>query len=182
MKRTNYLVTRSERLVGVALPRTAPARLRGPLAALLGSLALVGALDGVQVTRLASTAHEGRLAADRLAAGEGAVLRVRAVENDVVRLRGLVQRVTEIRRSGPAQAGALAALGNGVPADAWLASIRVEHGGYTVEGRGARLSAVGTTMAALASVPAAGAARLLDVHDRADRSGVSYAISLEKRQ
>ncbi len=182
MKRINYLVSRSERLVGVALPSGVPARVRRPLAALAGALALVAALDGLQAVRLARATDAGRLAAERLAGSERAVQRVRAVESDVVRLRAIVQRVAAIRRSGPAQAGAIAGLGNAVPGDAWLSSIRVEHGGYTLEGRGARLSAVGTLMAALAGAPAGGAARLLDVHDQADRSGVSYAIALERQR
>ncbi len=152
VKRINYLVTRSERLVGVALPTHgagSPAAARSPRwsARWRSSAGCTACRRRGSRTRRARAA----LAAERLAAGDGAVQRVRAVENDVVRLRGLVQRVAEIRAPGRPQAGALAAIGNGVPADAWLASIRVEHGGYALEGRGARLSAVGTTMAALAS-------------------------------
>jgi Tfp pilus assembly protein PilN len=179
VKRINYVVTRSERLFGVALPTTVAVRLRRPLAALAGALLLVGALHGVQQARLADAARTAAFDAERLAATDGAVRRVRAVEHDVGRLRALVARVNDIQGSGPLHAAALAAIGDRLPSDAWLSAIRAEHGGFALEGRGARLSAVGATLGALATLPAAGGARLLAVHGDRDQAGVSYAIALE---
>lgn len=182
MKRIDYVVTRGERLFGVAPPRTVPPRLRRPLGALAGALLLVGALHAVQDLRLAHAARTAALDARRLAATDAAVGRVRAVETDLARLRGLVRRVDEIQRSGARQAAAIAAIGDRVPGDAWLSAIRTEHGGFALEGRGARLSAVAATMAALATLPEGGGARLLDVHGERDRADVSYAIVLETHE
>ena len=182
MKRINHHVTRAERLVGVPLPRRIAPQLRGPLAGLVGALALVGALHGVQQARLAEAARATDLYAERLAATELALRRVQAVEHDVARLRGLVRRVDEIQRSGALQAARIAAIGNRLPGDAWLTAIRAEHGGFAVEGRGARLSAVGATLAALGTLPASGGARLLDVHGDHDRPGVAYALALDPRR
>ncbi len=181
MRRINYLVTRGERLIGVPLPTTVAPPLRPPLLALACSLLAVGALHGVQHARLADAARSAAVDAERLAATDAAVRRVRTVENDVVRLRALERRVAEIRRSGALRASAVAAIGNRVPNDAWLSAIRAEHGGFALEGRGASLSAVGTTLTALAVLPAAAGARLLDVHGDRDHTGVSYAIGLETR-
>jgi Tfp pilus assembly protein PilN len=182
VKRINYLVTRSERLFGVALPRTVAVRLRRPLSGLAGALLLVGVLHAVQHLRLADVAHTAALDAERLAATDVALRRVQAVENDVVRLRALVRRVDDIQRSGARHAAAIAAIGNRVPGDAWLSAIRAEHRGFALEGRGARLSAVAATMAALATLPAARGARLLDVHGDRDQVGVTYAIALETHE
>lgn len=182
MKRINYVVTRGERLFGVALPRTVAPRLRRPLCALAGALLLVGALHGVQQLRLAGAARTAALDAQRLAATDAAVRRVRAIENDVARLRALARRVDDVRRSGARHAATIAAIGNRVPGGAWLSAIRAEHGGFALEGRGARLSAVAATMAALATLPASGGVRLLDVRGERDRTGVTYAIALEMHE
>jgi Tfp pilus assembly protein PilN len=181
VKRINYLVSRSERLLGVPLPTTVAPPLRPPLLALACALLVVGALHGVQQARLADAERAAAVDAERLAATEVAVRRVRVVEDDVVRLRALVRRVAEIQRSGTQRASAVAAIGNRIPGDAWLSAIRTEHGGFALEGRGASLSAVGTTLTALAVLPAAAGARLLDVHGDRDHTGFSYAIGLEIR-
>jgi Tfp pilus assembly protein PilN len=182
MRRVNYLPSWSERHVGVALPSLVRAELRAPLAAFAGSIALAGVLWAAQAARAHAADADGAVLAARVAAAQFAVTRVRGVERDVVRMRALAERVETIRRSGPQRANEIAALGNRLPADAWLSSLRADRGTLAVEGHSARLAAVGTTIASLAALPAYGSARLVAVHDDPVRSGVTYALSLEPRR
>jgi Tfp pilus assembly protein PilN len=181
MRRINYLPSWSERHIGVALPALA-AELRAPLVALAGAIALAGVLWAVQATRLRAAEHDGAAIAERLAAMQLDVARVRTVERDVERFRALDERVEALRRSGAARANEIAALGNRLPPDAWLSSLRADRGTLALEGHSARLAAVGTTLASLAALPAYGAARLVAVHEDPARSGVTYALSLEPRR
>ncbi|HWT06907.1 MAG TPA: hypothetical protein VN224_14180 [Xanthomonadales bacterium] len=179
MKRINYLPSWSERHIGVALPSPVTAELRAPVFALGGAIALAGALWAVQATRLHAAEHDGAVYAERLAVTQVDVARVRAVERDVERLRTLGERVDAVRRSGALRANEIAALGNRLPADAWLSSLRVDRGTLAIEGHGARLAAVGTTIASFAALPAYRTARLVAVHEDPVRSGVTYALTLE---
>ncbi|HEV2737768.1 MAG TPA: hypothetical protein VGU66_04220 [Candidatus Elarobacter sp.] len=179
MRRINYLPSWSERHIGVALPSVVAAELRAPLAAFAGSLALAGVLWGMQATRLHAAESDGAVYAERLAAAQPEIARVRAIERDVERLDALGDRVATIRRSGATRANEMAALGNRLPADVWLSSLRADRGTLAVEGHGARLAAVGTAIASLATLPPYGAARLVAVHEDPVRSGVTYALALE---
>ena len=180
MRRINYLPSWSERHIGIALP-VVVAELRTPLVALAGAVALAGVLWGVQSTRLHAAERDGAVYAERLAATQLDVVRVRAVERDVARLRALGERVDTIRRSGALRANEIATLGNRLPPDAWLTSLRADRGTVAVEGHGARLAAVGTTIASLAALPAYRTAGLVAVHEDPARSGVTYALSLEPK-
>jgi Tfp pilus assembly protein PilN len=181
MRRINYLRSWSERRIGIALPSLVAAELRGPLAAFAGSLALTGVLWGVQDTRLHGAERAGAAYAERLAATQGDVARVRAVEREAARLQTLSERVETLRRSGALRANEIAAIGNRLPADVSLSSLRADRGTLAVEGRGARLAAVGTTIASLALLPAYRTARLVAVHEEPMRSGVTYALVLEPK-
>ncbi len=181
MRRINYLPSWSERHIGIALPSLVAAELRVPLAALAASIALAGVLWGVQSTRLHAAERDGAAYAERLAATQLDVARVRAIERDVARFTALGERIETTRRSGALHANEIAALGNRLPADAWLSSLRADRGTFAVEGHGARLAAVGTTIATLATLPAYRAARLVAVHEDPVRAGVTYALSLEPK-
>ena len=181
MRRINYLSSWSERHIGVALPSPLSAELRAPAAALAGAIALAAVLWGVQETRLRAAERDGVAYAERLAATQLDVTRIRAVERDVERMTTLAERVDTVRRSGTLRANEIAALGNGLPADAWLSSLRTDRGAVAVEGHGTRLAAVGTTIASLAALPAYRAVRLVAVHEDPARSGVTYALSLEPK-
>ncbi len=181
MRRSNYLPSWSERHIGVALPSLAM-ELRVPLAALAGSIALTGVLWGVQSTRLHGAERDGAVYAERLASMQLDVARVRAVERDADRLDALASRVATIRRSGAVRANEIAVLGNRLPRDAWLSSLRADRGTLALEGHSARLAAVGTTIASLAALPAYGTARLVAVHDDPVRAGVTYALALEPKR
>jgi hypothetical protein len=182
VRRINYLISRWERLAGVTPPPSIAPALRGPLVALFGSLALVGALHGVQQARLQSVERDGEIESARLAASQAALRGVGVIESDVARLRMLADHVSGVRRSGAERASEIAAIGNRIPADASLSAVRVEHDGYALEGHGARLAVVGSTMAALGTLPASAGARLLSVQDDTLRHGVSYAIALEMKR
>ena len=179
MKRIDYLPSWSERHIGVALPSVVAAELRAPLVAFAGSLALAGVLWGVQATRLHDAEADGTVYAERLTATQTDVARVHAVERDVERLEALARRVATVRRSGALRANEIAEVGNRLPADAWLSSLRADRGTLAIEGHGARLDAVGAAIASLASLPAYGATRLVAVHEDPVRSGVTYALALE---
>jgi len=182
MKRINYLVSWSERYAGITLPAALAPELRAPVAVLACSLALVAVLGAVQHARFAAVERDGAEYARRLAATQATVARVRAVESEVARLRALDARIREIRRSGPARASEIAALGNRLPADAWLTAVRADRTALTLEGHGARLSAVGRTIASLAALPPYAGARLVSVHEDPVRRGVTYALALDPRR
>ena len=182
MKRINYLLSSSERYTGVTLPPALAPELRAPVVVLACSLALVVVLWAVQHARIAAAERDGAEYARRLAATEISIARVRAVEKDVVTLRALDERIREIRRSGPARASEIAMLGNRLPADAWLTAVRADRTALAVEGHGARLSAVGRTIASLAALPPYAGARLISVHEDPVRRGVAYALALEPRR
>ena len=182
MKRINYLVSWSERRLGIALspPRSPAPRPAG--VAFGASLALMAALWGVEEARLRAADGIGAGYVERLAASALDVARERAVERDVQRLRDLRDRIAVIRRSGAVSAGEIAALGNQLPADAWLTSLHADRAALMLEGRSARLSAVGTTISALVHLPAYEGARLVAIHQDPRHAGVTYAIALETRR
>lgn len=178
MRRINYLPSWSERHVGVALP-VITAELRAPLGALAAATALAGVLWAVQAVRLHTAETDGAAFGARLAAAQLDITRVHALERDVAQLQTLGERVDALRRSGAQRANEIVTLGNGLPADAWLSTLRADRGALAVEGRGARLAAVATTIASLAALPAYRSARLIAVHEDPARAGVTYALSLE---
>ncbi len=182
MRRINYLVSWSERSIGLALPTGISPALRIPLIALGAAMALVALLWAVQTTRLRAAERDGTVYANRLAAADMSAARVRVLEHDVAQLRSLSDRVAHIRGSGDAQASEIAALGNRLPNDVWLTSLRVDRGVLALEGRSARLVAVGTAMDALAGLPGYAGARLVAVRAEPARSGVTYSLELERRR
>jgi Tfp pilus assembly protein PilN len=182
VRRIDYAVSWSERRLGVALPAAIPPSLRAPLAALICSVAFVVVVWAVQHARLRAAERDGAGLARQLAASERDVAAVRAVERDVTRLRALAERIAAIRGSGTARANEIAVVGNRLPHDAWLTSLHADRGTLALEGHGARLDAVGTTIAGLARLPSYAGVRLISVHDDPVRAGVTYAVALEPRR
>lgn len=183
MRRINYLVSPAERLIGIALPRRVPATLHEPFAALVSALALIGVLHGVQQARLATAMRDGRALAERLAQSEARVARVRIVEDEVAGLTALSRRIAELEGTGTASASELAAIGNRIPRDARLSTIRSEAGGgYAIDGSGSGLGVVGRTMASLADLHTFTGVRLVAIHDDRGRSEVSYSLVLERKR
>ncbi|MDB5072723.1 MAG: hypothetical protein JWM87_3834 [Candidatus Eremiobacteraeota bacterium] len=182
MRRINYLVTWSERRIGLALPPAIPPALRAPLAALLCSIAFIAVVWGVQHARLRAAERDGAELARQLARSEREIATIRAIERDVTRLRTLAERIATVRGSGTARASQIAVIGNRLPHDAWLTSLHADHAALALEGRGARLGAVAAAIAGLAQLPSYTGARLVSVHDDPSRTGVTYAIALEQRR
>lgn len=180
MRRIDYVVSLSERHAGVTLRFDLTPALRAPLAVLACSLALVGLLWTVQHVRLLAAEREGAEYARRLAAAEAGFTRVRSVERDVARLRALADRIAAVRRSGPQRSDAIAALGNRLPPDAWLTSLRADRVALTLEGHGAQVATVGTAIASLARLKPYAGVRLLSVREDAARAGVAYALALDQ--
>jgi Tfp pilus assembly protein PilN len=181
MTRINYLLSWSERHTGIALPAFAPA-LRVPLGVFACAVTLVFVLWAVQHARLASLESRGADDARRLAAAEVDLGRVRAVERDVARFHLLGERIDAIRHSGPLHAGEIAALGDRLPAGAWLTSLHADRAALALEGRAARIEAVAAAVAALTELPSYSGAHLLSVREDPAGRGVSYALALEARR
>ncbi|HTJ26563.1 MAG TPA: PilN domain-containing protein [Candidatus Limnocylindria bacterium] len=178
MTRIDYLVSRWELLLGVAPPAAVPRTLRDPLIALLASLVLLGVLAGVQAARLAHARRDVEIVRQRLAQDDSALRRLDALEVEVRRLHAIDGEIDRIAEAGAHSVSAVAAIGNRIPKDAWLSSIRRDHDGYVLEGSARRLSLVSRTLAALAALPATGRARLVSVQDAPAGRGVGYAITL----
>jgi hypothetical protein len=181
MNRINYVQSWSERHAGVALPAFSPA-LAAPLGAFASALALVAVMGAVQHARLGALEARGAEDVRRLNAVEVDLVRVRAVEGDVAKLRALRERVDAIRRSGPVRAGEIAAVGDRLPPDAWLTSLRAERAALALEGRGAGIDAVAIALADLARLRSVGAVRLLSLRGDPAGRGVDYALALDMRR
>lgn len=182
MKRINYLVSWSERHFGLAPSGATFVRGRPALVACAVSLALMGTLWAVEATRLRAAELAGATSAERLAAGAADVTHAQLVARDVQRLRDLHDRIAAIRRTGADRAAEIAALGDRLPAEAWLTALHTDRSALMLEGRSARLSTVGSAISALARLPAYGAARLVAIHADPRRPGVTYSIALESRR
>ena len=179
MRRINHVLTPSERLLGITLPTGVAPHLHRPLFALAASVALIVVLWLIQLTRLHAAQRDGEVHTRRLAAIEHDMERIRVLEREIVRLRALDEQITAIQDAGTARADVIATLGNELPRDVSLTSIRIDRGALAIEGHGDRLAAVAAAMAALARLPAFSSARLVTVHQDPIRRGVTYAIALE---
>jgi hypothetical protein len=175
MTRIDYRVSRYERLLGVAPPSAPAAQTRGPLLALLGTLAVFGFLAGIQHSRLARVQRDVARVSVRLALDDDALRRLAILEGDVRRLRALDDEIGRVAATGAQSAGEVTAIGNEIPAQAWLSSIRRLHDGYALEGQARDVALVGRMLAGLRPV---GPARLSSVQQAPLGRDVSYAISV----
>ena len=180
MKRINYLVAPSERIFGPAFRAAVSRPLRLPLVALGGALASLGLPYCAETARLQQLEHAGAAYQMHIAATALDVGRVRILERDVARLRGLSDELASIRRSGDVRANEIAVLGNQLPGDVWLTALRKDGEALDVEGGSGRLSMVAATIAALARLPQYSGARLVAVRSEAARPEVTYSIVLER--
>jgi Tfp pilus assembly protein PilN len=178
MTRTDYLVSRWERLLGVAPPTVVPQTLRGPLIAFIASLGLIASLGIVQAVRLDYARHDVDIATQRLARDEAALRQLDAVELEIRQLRALDREIDRISQTGVHGTSAVAAIGNQIPHDAWLSSIRRERDGYVLEGGARHVSTVSRTLAALAALHGTGPARLVSLAEAPAGRGFRYAITL----
>lgn len=178
MSRINYLVTPVERLVGNRL-RLLPA-FRRPLMALGAALALLGILLGIEATRLDHLHREAAATETRIAALADVVRQVRAVEQDVARLRALGVRIAAIRRSGDIAANEIASVGNALPADVWLTSLRRDGATIAIDGGARSVTAIATALDPLAHL--SGTARLASARMPPGSRELRYSVVLEPRR
>ena len=182
MTRFNYLIGWTERHAGVTLGSAFAPALRGPLIALACAFAVVFVSWALQRTRLADADARSAEYTRRAAAIATDVARVRAVEREVAQLRTLALRAGAIRRSGAQRASEIAALGNRLPSDAWLTSVRADRTALALEGRGERIETVAAALTGLARLPPYTGARLLSVREDPVGRGVTYALALDARR
>lgn len=182
MKRINYLVAPSERLFGDVVGRLATPSVRLAAATVGGAVLALAVPAGIESARLhelerVGAAYEARLAETALDAA-----RVRRLERDVARLRALDDELLSVRRSGGASADEIAALGNALPGDTWLTTLRRDGDGLDVEGTGDRMRSVASALAELARLPRYATARLVSAYGTSGGAKVNYAIVLERRR
>jgi Tfp pilus assembly protein PilN len=182
MRRTNYLLSWSERYAGIALPSTLRPELRAPLAVLACALALVVLLGSVQHARLRAVAADEARYAEQLGAAERRAARTTAAEGEVARLRTIAARLDALRSLGSEHTAEIARLGNALPSESWLTSMRADPVALTLEGGSARISAIAQTMANLTALRRYPGIRLISLHEDSATSDVSYAVALERRR
>jgi hypothetical protein len=137
-------------------------RVRGPLAALMGTVVLTAALSAVQLERLHAARSAYERAAISFTAGEAGLRGVTALREEVIRRTQLDSSATAVRQASLSHADELIWIGNRLPARTWLRTLRYENSGYLLEGISDR--AVGEAMNAL--------------HNR-DRGTVPQLVSLQ---
>jgi hypothetical protein len=179
--RFNYLSSRFERAFGVPVPAHAGLS-RSSQIALAAAALLVAVLAGMQIGRFHAVASESAALAERRAAIAPALDDLRRVEAEVRRLGAMAAADRTVRRSGTLRANEVAAIGNALPADAWLTGLRVDAATVAVDGRGARLHAVAETLDALAALRSVSSARLVSVRHDPLRADVVYSIAMERRR
>lgn len=179
MKRINYLVSPIERRFGIGNVTVKPA-LRVPVAALVAAVALDGLMWITEEARLRSLERETQALGAKLESRQLAAAPVRALEIEVTGLREASEHARALRVSGVAHANEIAALGDRLPADSWFTGIRLDPEALRVEARGASVASVGSALRSLAGGSAYATAHLISVHEDPSRSGVTYAITLER--
>ncbi|MGD1066973.1 MAG: PilN domain-containing protein [Vulcanimicrobiaceae bacterium] len=177
MTRLNYL--RAPARDALAAHVQLDARTRTPLGALAAALLAVATIGFVEDARFVATQRRQVAAHARLDALAARLARTRALAADVTRLRALDRDLDELAASGARTAARLALLGDRVPSDAWLTTIRIAGHELALEGRGTRLAAVGATLATLRRTPGYRAARLVSVRHDALHAGFLYTIALD---
>ena len=181
MTRFNYLTSPFERAFGVPLPER-PALSRRALAGLAAACAFATGLAAVQLVRLHVADADAAVLAARRAAMSPALDELRRTEAALRRAEAAAAALRAVRRSGSAGANEIAAIGNALPADAWLTGLRFDAAAVVVDGRGARLRAVAGALDGLARVHGVTAARLTSARLDPLRADVVYAIAMERRR
>jgi Tfp pilus assembly protein PilN len=180
VNRINYARTHAERIAGMPLPAGIIPSLRTPLAALGLALAATGGVWGWETARFGAAARAADAVAVELDDIEPRLVAVHAAQRDLARLRAEAQRIAEVARTGARAANDVATLGDALPADAWLTSLRFDGVTLSLDGRGSGVDAVTQTLHAMESLSAYRAVRLTSLHADAPRPGVVYGVTLER--
>ncbi len=182
MKRFNYLRSRTERALGIALPSISDGETRRGFWWYAAAIAIVCVVLMVEETRYRRLAHDGASLATRLALTRVAAERVRETERDTVRMRRIATSIARVRASGRLLANELATIGNTLPDDAWLTSVRIAPGAISLEGRSRHVPGVAASLAGLTRLADVGPVRLLAMRLDAARSEMTYSIALGRHR
>ncbi len=179
MTRFNYLVRARRSSVPRALPVLAiDNRIRGPLGALVATVALTAILCTVQFARLQAAGRTYAAASAQIAADAPALAAVDALRARLSVLAQLDAAVSAMRRSSLARADELAWIGNHLPQQTWLTSLRYEDGAYWLEGTADHAAAVGAALDALHDPAHDVTPQLLSLRDNAGAAGPRFEYRL----
>jgi hypothetical protein len=183
VKRTNYLVTPLERIVGHPIQIAISPAPRRVLVILGGAAVALGLLLALEAARLAQVERIGTGYANRDAAISARVEQAKAVRRDVEQLRSFDDRISSIRRTGDVTANEFAMFGNALPVDVWLTAVHGDGRALALDGQGRTLTSIASAVGALARLPHYAAARLVSLRTQGPGSTeVSYSIVLERRR
>jgi Tfp pilus assembly protein PilN len=182
MKRFNYLRSRTERAFGVAVPSLWDDHTRRGLWWYAAAIGIVCAVWLLQQARYQRLEHDGASLAARLALIRVAAEHVSETERDTARMRRIAASIARVRGSGRVLANELATIGNTLPDDAWLTSVRIAPRALSIEGRSRHVRGVAAALAGLSGVAGSGPVRLLAMRLDAARSEMTYSIALGRRR
>lgn len=183
MKRTNYLVTPLERIVGRPIRVAISPAPRRVLIAFGGVAVALGLLLAVEAARLADVERIGAGYANRVTAMAARVEQAQAMQRDVEHLRWFDARISSIRRTGDISANEFATFGNALPVEVWLTAVHGDGRTLALDGGGRTLTSIASAVAALQRLPQYAAARLVSLRTQGPgRAEMSYSIVLEHRR
>jgi Tfp pilus assembly protein PilN len=93
-------------------------------------------------------------------------------------MRRIAASIARVRASGRMLANELAMIGNTLPDDAWLTSVRIAPRALSLEGRSRQARGVAAALAGLSAVAGSAPVRLLAMRLDAARSEMTYSIAL----
>lgn len=176
--RFNYIADvrarrRTPRIDAIAIDN----RVRGPLAALAATVALTAAVSVVQVDRFHAARTSYIRAEERAAALRPQLDALSALRAHLATGRQLRDALDAMRRASLARVDDVAWIGNRLPAQTWLHTLRYDNGGYWLEGSSTQAAAVGASLLALADAQHQTAPELVSLHDD-PAARVSYRLHL----
>jgi Tfp pilus assembly protein PilN len=179
VNRFNYLAPAGLARWDAIVRRLRDPALRRPFFAFAIATVLVGIACAVEDRRLDAAAR--RLAVMR--AREATIARprsgLRALSDQIERLKKIDDEVRLVRLSGRARVAELAAIGNSLPPHVWLDTIRQSENGWAITGGARAVADVGSAMLALERAAGVGATTLVWARGgERDASSVRYEMRL----
>ena len=184
MKRFNYLGRGNAAPARrIATTLAIDNRVRGPLAALAAIVLFTAAIAAVQLSRLHTAQTALTISAIRLATSERDVASLRILQRDTDVQARLVRRLNDSRSQSLMNIAHVVWVGNHLPHDTWLRSLRFENGTYSLDGTAARMAAIGNAIIALRSDSQSGVPQLVSIrNDSSDRNArIQYVLRLEQQ-
>jgi hypothetical protein len=178
----SYYRSPFERLAGL---RRMPALDRSMLAALLavaGALLLVAGVGAVEHTRLRTLDSDLAAMADRLTIARRDDARDDHLVASVAALRAIVHTIDDAHATTLEATNAIVRVGNTLPAQTWLTSVRGgSAGSWSFGGRSTHLDAIGTTLHTVAALDPTATAHLVSVTAAGPHARIlDFTIALEQ--